>query len=233
MYLIFIILFNIHVFVIFVLCNKEILKMKYAFIITENNPNNSFESISQLFSREFFDSYDVNKGKELLYEMGKYIKKYNILCDKIIIDCFTYKPFMFALILKCGKKNIATFKIEVKFNSFLNLVSYSYSSSFKNEYREIIENFFFEYNNTSFNCWLSLCNIKENEENYIELINYVNYNPKNILVLKGCLSKIFDNYTSINNLYKSCDGYYVTFKNKNITTLYEIYTSFLRKSIID
>lgn len=199
--------------------------MKYS-VQTHKYGNYSYETFDKVlyyFCRTFLKTTDIKKGREFLYDFGNYIEKSDFPSNRIVLCCFTGYSNRFGISLYYNEERIAYIQIEVKKYNIFQLYSTSYDKKDFKMFNGIIEKYFDIKNQSIFNEWCTKCNITNN--NTVEIENYVDFNLKDVTTLSGTLDEIFDTYTTINDTYKYCNGYYVRFKDSNIEALYYIFTT--------
>lgn len=181
----------------------------------------TYNQIMEYFSRQFLNSENVEDGRNFLYDFGEYIEDSDFPCDKIVLNCFTGYSDIFGISLKYKDENIAYIQLRIKKNGIIEVYNKSYDKKDFMMFHHIIEHYFEVQNEIILDFWKRRCNITDSNEIIIE--NYVDYQVKDTSVLKGTLEEIFEKYTSINDMYKYCNGHYVRFKDNNISNLYYIF----------
>lgn len=183
----------------------------------------NYNNIMYFFVKQFFGSDDIDDGRDFIYTFGDYIEESDFPCDKICLDCFTGYSDRFYLDLYYKDNKIAHILLQVKKYDIIKIYSYTYEKKDFSIFHDIIADYFDNRNGKILGYWKKICHIKDNC-NTIEIENYVDYKITEVTKLTGTLEEIFENYTTINDKLKYCNGHYVKFKNKDIQTLYYLFT---------
>lgn len=183
----------------------------------------TFDKVMSYFSKKMVKNKTVKEAKALLHDFGNYIEKSDFPCNRIVLNCFTGFQDKFGLELQYNKEKIAYAMIEVKSYNILTLSHIFYEKRDFAIFNNIIEKYFDQYNKNIYNDWYGKCEGLKNDDNIIEINNYLDYKLTGTTELRGTIEDIFNQFTTINDRYKYCNGHYIAFKDKYIEVLYNIF----------
>ena len=178
---------------------------------------NSYEEIMAYFSRQFLNSEDPYDAEEFIELFSEHIDDSDFPCDAVNLNSFISNN-RFAITLSYHDEKIAYIQFQVKANRIIKVYSTHYDKKDFAIFQPIIDDYFKQRNAQIYNEWLKRCNIKAINE--IEIENYRDYKLESTTTMRGTLEEIFDKFTSINDMYKYCNGTYIKFKNDDIKQLY-------------
>ena len=196
--------------------------MKYSTI--KKDVNDSFDSTMEFFSLNIFGNYW--EGEDFIHDFGKYLDNTKFPCDKITLNPFGGYSNEFELTFKYNGNRVCWFRFSTyKQTKIIEIDNYTFADkTIEKMFKNIITDYFKQYNNAIFKKQLDNCNIKDTFNVTIVVDDYNDYKPNGKQqTLEGTLQDIFEQYTTHNDKLKYCNGKYWKFNDKNIQTLYTIF----------
>lgn len=210
--------------------------MKYAAVIrnvgrffVNHEGLRTFDEVMKYLDIRFKEHFRVNgcDSYEWLCKLGEYLDGTKFPCDKIVVDAATGYADKFALSFRYGEQKVC----------YIRLAAESYGRfeidylSFGNEAFKIFEPILRDYFDGKSRAILederkrlmAKCGFTEGAEVKSVLDEYCDYKKKREAVLCGTLEKIFDDYTTMNDQVRYCNGHYYRFSDNNVAKLYSLH----------
>lgn len=189
----------------------------------------TFDEVMRYLDIRFEEHFRVNgcDSYEWLCNLGEYLDGTKFPCDKIVMDVFTGYTDRFALSFRYGEQKIGYVSIIAKKYGRFEINCLSFESEAYNIFEPILRDYF-----DGKSCailederrrLMMMCGFTDSAENKAVLEEYNDYKKKGETVLCGTLDKIFDDYTTMNDRLRYCNGHYYRFSDKNVSSLYSLH----------
>lgn len=185
----------------------------------------SFDDVIRYFAKYKLQS-DTDNAKRFLHNLGDYLDDEDAPCDKILLQSFIYdRRFRVDFILKDVK--ICYVCININRHGIFEMTSYKYEvKEYENRLHSCVKEYLDMLNQDLLNKHIRSCNLTHDNKNEVAIVKYHDYKKSDkTSILKGTIEEIFDDYTSMNDTLRYCNGEYWDFENKSIDKLYCLFTS--------
>lgn len=189
----------------------------------------SFDEVMLYLDLKYEEHFRVNGcvSREWLKDLGEYLDGTKFPCDKIVVDAVTGYPNKFALSFKYGERKIAFIRLAAKSYGRFDIDYLSFENETFKMFEPILRDCFDGKSRAILEDerkrLMAKCGFTEGAENKAVLDEYCDYKKKGDAVLCGTVEKIFDDYTTMNDRLRYCNGHYYRFSDDNVAKLYSLH----------
>ena len=185
---------------------------------------NDFREVMQIFSFRFFKD-DEDTAKKFFSDFVQMLYVNGVPCDQVVLDMWTGCSDKFSFFVKKDNVKKIYVKIQKRMHGLYRVVSFSaYEDEYK-QYEVPVEGFFESINQAKYDEVLDACGLdKDWGGNEVTVYEFIDNLKKREAKLKGTLESIFDQYTTINDRLRYCNGHYFRFADKTVEKLYSMTT---------
>lgn len=188
----------------------------------------SSESTYEGTMRSF--TYDMLKregdyGKKFLHTFGNHLDGTKFPCDTMVLDIHLGYYDRFAITFNYKKEKVCWVSFKVNASGILEICTSTFEDKWVEKvFYQDIKDFITKYNTHIFEEQLRKCGIGGiSESTEMSFDDYKQGQKKGQVTMRGTIAEVFDRYTTYNDRMSYCNGYRLTFTDRNHSMLYSMF----------